>query len=82
MHNSPVCHYKGDLVCGICICSGTNVGRHCECDAPGLSTVALDAKCKRTNESAICEGRGVCNCGVCECIQRDVSYISLRIFIL
>lgn len=47
VHNSPVCHGKGDLVCGVCICHGTNVGRHCECDAPGLSTVALDAKCKR-----------------------------------
>ncbi|EFO18475.1 integrin beta pat-3 [Loa loa] len=71
VYNSPVCHGKGDLVCGICMCHGTNVGRHCECDAPGLSTVALDAKCKRTNESAICEGRGVCNCGVCECFERD-----------
>lgn len=47
MYNSPICHGKGDLVCGVCICHGTNVGRHCECDAPGLSTVALDAKCKR-----------------------------------
>ncbi len=47
MKNSPYCNYKGDLVCGICVCSGTNVGRKCECDAPGQSTAALDAKCKR-----------------------------------
>uniref|UniRef100_A0A914VH59 Integrin beta n=1 Tax=Plectus sambesii TaxID=2011161 RepID=A0A914VH59_9BILA len=72
VRNSSNCNYKGDLVCGICTCSGTNVGRKCECDAQGQSsTAALDAKCKRTNESAICEGRGVCNCGECECNTRD-----------
>ena len=61
------------------------MGKYCQCNKPGMSTVALDEKCKRTNESAICEGRGKCNCGICECIRREVSlnynvhYYSLRI---
>ncbi|CAJ0578916.1 unnamed protein product, partial [Mesorhabditis spiculigera] len=60
----------GDMICGVCRCKPGYVGRHCECNRPGMSTAALNEKCKRTNESAICEGRGVCNCGRCECNPR------------
>ncbi|CAD6200041.1 unnamed protein product [Caenorhabditis auriculariae] len=67
--NSAECH-GGDMVCGVCRCKGGNVGKYCECNRPGMSTAALNEKCKRTNESAICEGRGVCNCGRCECNPR------------
>uniref|UniRef100_A0A8R1DSK3 Integrin beta n=1 Tax=Caenorhabditis japonica TaxID=281687 RepID=A0A8R1DSK3_CAEJA len=67
--NAAECH-GGDMVCGVCRCKGGNVGKYCECNRPGMSTAALNEKCKRTNESAICEGRGVCNCGRCECNPR------------
>lgn len=70
VENSEDCH-GGDMVCGVCRCKGGNVGRYCECNRPGMSTAALNEKCKRTNESAICEGRGVCNCGRCECNPRQ-----------
>ncbi|EPB72212.1 ribose 5-phosphate isomerase A [Ancylostoma ceylanicum] len=70
VENAEECH-GGDMVCGVCRCKGGNVGRYCECNRPGMSTAALNEKCKRTNESAICEGRGVCNCGRCECNPRQ-----------
>ncbi|GMT19141.1 hypothetical protein PFISCL1PPCAC_10438 [Pristionchus fissidentatus] len=69
VHDAALCN-GGDLMCGVCRCVGGNVGKYCECNRPGMSTAALNEKCKRTNESAICEGRGICNCGRCECIQR------------
>uniref|UniRef100_A0A1I7ZCY2 Integrin_B_tail domain-containing protein n=1 Tax=Steinernema glaseri TaxID=37863 RepID=A0A1I7ZCY2_9BILA len=72
IRNAAVCEGGlGDLVCGICRCPPGRIGPFCECEADGQSTVQLDAKCKKTNESAICEGRGECKCGKCVCFPRD-----------
>lgn len=46
--NAAECH-GGDQVCGICRCKGGNVGKYCECNRPGMSTAALNEKCKRLN---------------------------------
>ncbi|CAI5444386.1 unnamed protein product [Caenorhabditis angaria] len=70
VRNAAECN-NGDQVCGVCRCKNGNVGKYCECNRPGMSTAALNEKCKRTNESAICEGRGVCNCGRCQCNPRN-----------
>ncbi|KFD52702.1 hypothetical protein M514_06358 [Trichuris suis] len=67
------CNFKGDLVCGACQCYNNRVGRRCECEAPGMSTVALDMMCRKNNDSRapICEGRGDCDCGRCVCFKRE-----------
>ncbi|CDW55110.1 Integrin beta pat 3 [Trichuris trichiura] len=67
------CNYNGDLVCGACQCYNNRVGRRCECEAPGMSTVALDMMCRKNNDSRapICEGRGDCDCGRCVCFKRE-----------
>lgn len=44
--NSADCN-GGDMVCGVCRCKGGNVGKYCECNRPGMSTAALNEKCKR-----------------------------------
>lgn len=46
VENAEECH-GGDMVCGVCRCKGGNVGRYCECNRPGMSTAALNEKCKR-----------------------------------
>uniref|UniRef100_A0A5S6QH31 Integrin beta n=1 Tax=Trichuris muris TaxID=70415 RepID=A0A5S6QH31_TRIMR len=67
------CNGNGDLVCGVCQCYNNRVGRRCECEAPGMSTVALDMMCRKNNDSRapICEGRGDCDCGRCVCFKRE-----------
>lgn len=70
IHNAPECNYHGDLVCGICQCADGYVGTHCECESGGESAIALEAKCKATNDSLVCSGRGICKCGVCSCFPR------------
>ncbi|KRY41314.1 integrin beta pat-3 [Trichinella spiralis] len=67
------CNYNGDLVCGVCQCHHNRVGRRCECEAPGMSTAALDMMCRKNNDTRapICEGRGDCDCGRCVCYKRE-----------
>ena len=57
-------------MCGICQCIDGYVGTHCECESGGESAVALEARCRKDNDSLICSGRGVCKCGVCSCFPR------------
>uniref|UniRef100_A0A0N5AQW1 Integrin beta n=1 Tax=Syphacia muris TaxID=451379 RepID=A0A0N5AQW1_9BILA len=71
VRNAKECNGKGDLVCGVCKCHGTNIGRFCECDRLGFSDVALEAACRKDKNSPICEGRGYCECGVCKCKTRE-----------
>uniref|UniRef100_A0A913I850 Integrin beta n=1 Tax=Strongyloides stercoralis TaxID=6248 RepID=A0A913I850_STRER len=68
---SSHCGGKGSLVCGICDCIDGYTGKNCQCDAGDLSSVALEAKCKKTNDSLPCEGRGQCICGQCQCYTRS-----------
>ncbi|KAI6220095.1 Integrin beta-PS [Aphelenchoides fujianensis] len=68
--NAPECSGHGNLVCGQCQCMEGYVGDHCECLSGGESAVALEAKCRKDNNSLICSGRGVCKCGVCHCFPR------------
>ncbi|KAL3123583.1 hypothetical protein niasHT_005128 [Heterodera trifolii] len=70
VYNAPECNGHGNLVCGICQCAEGYVGTHCECESGGESAVALEAKCKKDNDSLVCSGRGICKCGVCECFPR------------
>ncbi|VDD87789.1 unnamed protein product [Enterobius vermicularis] len=71
IRDAKVCNGKGDLVCGVCRCHGTNVGRFCQCDRPGYSDVALESQCRKDKDSPMCDGRGYCECGVCKCKERD-----------
>ncbi|KAI6234958.1 Integrin beta-PS [Aphelenchoides besseyi] len=68
--NAPECSGYGNLVCGMCQCIDGYVGERCECQSGGESAVALEAKCRKDNNSLICSGRGVCKCGVCHCFPR------------
>ncbi|KRY41312.1 Integrin beta pat-3 [Trichinella spiralis] len=72
------CNYNGDLVCGVCQCHHNRVGRRCECEAPGMSTAALDMMCRKNNDTRapICEGRGDCDCGRCVCYKREFIRVS------
>ncbi|PIO74296.1 integrin beta cytoplasmic domain protein [Teladorsagia circumcincta] len=54
VENTEDCH-GGDMVCGVCRCKGGNVGRYCECNRPGMSTAALNEKCKRIPKSRFLE---------------------------
>lgn len=70
VYNAPECNFHGNLVCGVCQCLDGFVGTFCECESGGESAVALEAKCRKDNNSLICSGRGVCKCGVCHCFPR------------
>ncbi|XP_064421547.1 integrin beta-3 isoform X2 [Latimeria chalumnae] len=57
----PVCHGKGDCICGQCVCHtnsfGKFWGRFCECD---------DSSCLHY-KGEMCSGHGKCSCGDCIC---------------
>ncbi|KAK2164572.1 hypothetical protein NP493_1406g01044 [Ridgeia piscesae] len=65
--NSPKCNNSGTFECGACTCNDNRYGKNCECDGSDLGSQAYDATCKMTNTSEVCEGKGQCVCGVCDC---------------
>jgi len=64
---SPLCNYTGTYECGACTCDDNHYGKRCECDKANQESDDFDADCRRTNSTEICEGRGQCYCGTCEC---------------
>lgn len=65
--NSPKCNASGTYECGSCTCNEGRYGHKCECDGSTLTSTDYDFACKMTNTSKVCEGRGQCLCGKCEC---------------
>lgn len=76
--NSPKCNSSGTYECGACTCNPGRYGRHCECDGSQLGSADYDAQCKMTNTSKVCEGRGQCLCGKCDCQAISSSNTSRR----
>lgn len=68
--HSSKCSGHGSFVCGACVCDPFRYGRHCECDAKESDPAKDLLGCYKGNETRVCSGRGVCSCGVCDCIQR------------
>ncbi|XP_058794525.1 integrin beta-PS-like isoform X2 [Phymastichus coffea] len=73
---SPVCHFNGDLKCGICICNEGFFGEFCQCDSNENGVyVYNEYACKRDNTSqTICSGRGTCECNTCICTPPKEPY--------
>lgn len=63
----------GTYMCGICQCAPDYFGRRCECDAESLSFHGdLEAGCRPDNTTTtLCNNRGDCMCGKCECYPRE-----------
>ncbi|XP_045025979.1 integrin beta-PS isoform X1 [Daphnia magna] len=69
--NADQCNGGGDLKCGICHCDDSHSGRFCECDSNTAVLGDHEASCRSDNTSDIlCNDRGTCVCGVCECQPR------------
>ncbi|XP_043285447.1 integrin beta-PS-like [Venturia canescens] len=68
--NAAQCEKSGDLVCGVCACSGGFYGKRCECKGNEAGDKKNMDDCKPANETLICSGHGVCKCGVCDCFER------------
>ncbi|KAK7163531.1 hypothetical protein R3I93_007552 [Phoxinus phoxinus] len=70
--NSQSCHFgNGALECGVCRCNNGRLGRLCECSQDEVNTDDLDANCRISNGSEVCNNNGECVCGTCECKKRD-----------
>merc|ERR1719447_2120231 len=71
--NSPRCSHVGTYKCGICECPDGYYGQSCECSAKDLQFAGdLEASCRADNTtSTVCNNRGDCICGKCECRERD-----------
>merc|ERR1712156_457723 len=69
------CSGHGTYMCGICQCAPDYFGRSCECDAENLSFHGdLEAGCRPDNTTTtLCNNRGDCICGKCECYPRENS---------
>jgi len=66
------CNYGGDLKCGICHCDDSHSGRYCECDSNTAGLGDFEALCRSDNTTdVLCNDRGSCICGVCECHPRS-----------
>nr|WEL12719.1 integrin beta 1C [Halisarca dujardinii] len=63
VRNSTGCNANGDLVCGICSCTGGFTGTQCGC-APGTS---INQPCPTGENGLPCSGNGECICGQCVC---------------
>jgi len=70
---SPRCSHVGTYKCGICECPDGYYGQSCECSAKDLQFAGdLEAGCRPDNTtSTVCNNRGDCICGKCECRERD-----------
>lgn len=62
---------NGTYQCGICSCYDGRSGNICECDSKDTDPTIDETKCFFGNETKPCSGRGVCHCGVCECLPRQ-----------
>ena len=73
IENALQCSTHGTYKCGICECDPDYFGQRCECDAENLSFGAdLEAGCRPDNNTTtLCNNRGDCTCGKCNCYPRD-----------
>ncbi|NWH74344.1 ITB2 protein, partial [Piaya cayana] len=71
--NPTDCSGKGSIVCGICSCNSGYMGKNCECDTKGRTSMELEGSCRKDNSSLICSGQGDCVCGQCICHTSDSS---------
>ncbi|XP_067403678.1 integrin beta-4 [Emydura macquarii macquarii] len=67
---SSRCNFKGDFVCGQCICYPGWRGDMCDCSTASSSD---NQACIRPGESEPCSGRGECLCGKCQCYSEDLT---------
>lgn len=72
---SPACHNgNGTLECGVCLCDPGRLGPHCECSEVDYKPTDTDS-CEHTPGAAVCNGRGDCVCGQCNCHSKDFGKI-------
>ncbi|KAM4887547.1 integrin beta-2 [Thomomys bottae] len=69
--NQGLCRGKGSLECGVCRCDAGYIGKHCECQTQGRSSLELEGSCRKDNSSIVCSGLGDCICGQCVCHASD-----------
>uniref|UniRef100_A0A3Q3QK69 Integrin beta n=1 Tax=Monopterus albus TaxID=43700 RepID=A0A3Q3QK69_MONAL len=68
--NHPHCKKKGTITCGICRCHEGFIGQFCQCSIGDKDERSLRASCQRQN-GTVCEGRGDCVCGRCQCYNTE-----------
>jgi len=74
--SSGECSGGGHLVCGICKCDDGRTGANCECSVDGPEQISEDCQPEVTSavnstlKTNLCNGRGNCVCGKCECHRR------------
>ncbi|KAL1374960.1 hypothetical protein pipiens_017789 [Culex pipiens pipiens] len=68
--NAAECSGVGTLQCGVCNCGTSFKGEKCECSAKDVDSMDPNA-CRPTNTSSVCNERGLCKCGMCECYKRE-----------
>ncbi|KFV44075.1 Integrin beta-4 [Tyto alba] len=68
--NSPKCSFRGDFVCGQCICHPGWRGDTCDC-SPASSP--NNEACSRPGDVEPCSGRGECLCGKCQCYPEELT---------
>ncbi|XP_027690468.2 integrin beta-4 [Chelonia mydas] len=67
---SSRCGFKGDFVCGQCVCYPGWRGDVCNCSTASSSD---NQACIRPGDSEPCSGRGECLCGKCQCYAEDLT---------
>lgn len=60
----PHCNNQGHVSCGVCRCSEGFLGQFCNCSADQR---VHTASCRRGGDGLVCDGRGDCVCGRCNC---------------